>query len=626
MISPHEPNSVAPNDLDAMAMVRDAERILCDKWGHEGLRDTQRRALSAVFEGKDTFVLMSTGGGKSVCYVLPALVLHRPVLVISPLISLMTDQVRILQGIGISSIFLGSGQAIMNAKSVALSGAYSVIYITPEMLFTIEVEDVARLNPCLVAVDEAHCASEWGTTDFRPQYGRIGERRHVFSCPLMALTATATPDMMEGIQKSLGMSSDDVVLCKSSFDRPNLSFCVVSRTSNQNVPRQISSVLRTRKRFPAIVYVLTVRIVRDVVSYLEGAGFRVGGYYADMDRDQKASTQASFLNDEIDVLVATIAFGMGINKGNVRFVLNWGPPKSIESYFQQAGRAGRDGLPSWCEMHVHPTDWTTQRHMMNTGLNQRVAESAISAMQTYTEDSSTCRRRLLLLHFGEVPEWQSCGMCDICQGAVVDRGPDQDYGKLARALLLAIVQTGGTFGITKPIDVARGLAQPNHAYLTQLSSFGTAKAYSKDVLRHVADHLLRKKFVGEQRTKAKSGYFYMAIHATDEGEAFLRDEDQELLLPPLRRVSGTPSKGDASCSNAAAPAEGAALDRLKRRRTELSQAAGHPPYVIASDKNLVDMIARNPSSLEQLAHVPGFGSLRVQKYGHDLLKSLLATQ
>ena len=609
--------------------------------GNSSFRPCQREAVEAALEGRDSLVLLPTGGGKSLCYTLPALVARRCALVVSPLISLMQDQVEGLRAKGVSATYLSPSQTDAESVRAAYRGQMSVVFVTPERAARMTAAQVREMNVGMIAVDEAHCAAEWGH-DFRPDYLSLHSLRSLAPrAPVMALTATATPDVQAQIAASLRLR-DPYARLVSSFDRPNLSFEVRPKPPG----RPASDVLAAELTLlPAIVYAPTTLEVEELASGLAERGFAAAGYHGQMGDAARAEVQSAFVPKNgssspplLDVVVATLAFGMGIDKPNVRTVLHWGPTKSVEAYYQQAGRAGRDGLPSRCALFVARSDWQRMRRIVGGGDEARVAEAQMAAMRRYCDGESTCRRRALLLHFGEDPEWgpRGCGACDACASSSSSspRSVESDCTHEARAILFAVEATGGVFGLRAPCDLARGALPSKQAWMADRYSsvHGLVRGFSSTRLRAVGEALLSRNLLEEHRRDGPRGS-YSAVRLSSSGAHSLLDGSPPILLPlpppPLptssSSSSSSSSRSSSSSSSSSFPTlssfsfsrDAALLASLKAERKRM--ADGRPPYVVASDRDLAELVAVRPQSLEELLTVRGFGDARVAKYGAQLV-------
>jgi len=571
------------------------QQALEQYWGFTAFRDVQLDAINTVIRGDDVVVLMATGGGKSLCYSIPPLVMEKVTLVISPLISLMIDQVTALRLKGIRAEYLSSAQPDPSIFSRALRGEYQLLYCTPERAVMFRTENAAALDPGLIAIDEAHCVSEWGH-DFRPDYVNLSQLREVFpGVPLMALTATATADTQAQIVSYLHMRNPRIL--QTTFDRPNLMYSV----HDKSLDVLYASIVPRRS---TIIYLCTTREVDTMCDNLNARGFRAVAYHSKRTMDERNAAHTTFTHDEADVMCATLGYGMGVDKPDVRMVIHWGAPKTVEAFYQQSGRAGRDGLESQCLLFTARADWMKMTAMIGTGPESAVATVGLQRMRNYV-NAKTCRRRLLVVHFGEYPEWTRCEMCDVCKRH--ETTTCVEYTMEARQLLTAIDETSGFYGLLTPIKMLCGKVTPKQQWLTTRSSFGIAVA-SYDTLRFIGERLLQEGYLAETRRESDRGS-YMAVVLTDTGRAFLNDA----TLPFM--VSETSPN-----ANPIVPPRvmsGDILSKLKTVRAELSK--GKPVYVVASNATLQHIAIAKPRTLEELHKIPGIGLQRLEKYGTALL-------
>lgn len=602
---------------------------LHNSWNVSSFRPCQREALEAALQGRDSLVLLPTGGGKSLCYALFPIVAQKTVLVISPLISLMVDQVKALTEKGIAATFLGSAQDNSSDVSDAITGHMQVVFVTPEKAVAMTTCLVPNIG--LMAVDEAHCTAEWGC-DFRPEYGalkcvrdRIGR-----SVPVMALTASATPDVQDHIVKTLGLR--DPVVLQTSFDRPNLRFSTAPRTTS-NAAAVLSAEL-TRgggARLPAIVYVPNVKDVpgkpgvESIARALRALGHRVEHYHGQMAPDERARRQNAFVvRDDADVMVATLAFGMGIDKPNVRLVIHWGACKSIESYFQQAGRAGRDGMPSECVLFHAPSDWPMLFHMARMGTGSRsVVEAAsrrVTQMRQYCE-TTECRRFHLVRHFGETTAPSTCGMCDNCTRPRVV-GDVVDYTPQAEAVLLAVAENEQLqFSMTRLTSLLLG--DVSHEWMTRLPGYESLRGVAPVFVRGLLDRMVAEGLLSRVEVSL-SGYNPFQSFVVGEA-ARSRPPGAPVLLPPVHAATASRSASKRAAASAAPPPSLSGddlqcLQTLKRVRTKLSD--GRPAYTVATDGELAAIVRSRPKTPQELRAIPGFGTVKVSKYGGDLLAAV----
>ena len=609
-------SSVSPRFADAVAVLREV-------FGHPGFRGPQHEIVEHVAAGGDALVLMPTGGGKSLCYQVPALLRDGTGVVVSPLIALMQDQVAALTQLGVRAAFLNSTLGLDAARKVErafLSGELDLLYVAPERLLTprcLELFDRGRL--ALFAIDEAHCVSQWGH-DFRPEYLQLSVLHERYpGVPRIALTATADPQTRAEIIARLALGEARVFV--SSFDRPNIRYTIVDKID----PRaQLLGFIREEHGGDAgIVYCLTRRKVEETAAWLVAHGINALPYHAGMDNAARAANQGRFQREDGIVMVATIAFGMGIDKPDVRFVAHLDLPKSIEGYYQETGRAGRDGQPADAWMAYGLADVVQQRRLIEqseaSDEYKRVSTAKLDALLGLCETAG-CRRVRLLAYFGEasVP----CGNCDTC----LESPETWDATEPARKALSAIYRTGQRFGAAHVIGVLRGKATERTAKWAhdQLSVFGIGDDLDENAWRSVFRQLVA---LGLVRVDHES---FGALKLTEASRPVLKGEckvemRRALVRAPPSRRNRAPLGAAAGADDAAfgrgapAAADVACLDRLKSWRREEARVQGVPAYVILHDSTLAEIARRKPASLVELGAVGGIGAKKLERYGAALI-------
>ncbi|MBL8486244.1 MAG: DNA helicase RecQ [Rhodocyclaceae bacterium] len=594
-----------------------ARRLLKRVFGFDAFRGAQEEIVVHVADGGDALVLMPTGGGKSVCYQVPALLRAGTAIVVSPLIALMQDQVESLNQLGVAAAFLNSSldwPTVRQVEARALEGALDLLYMAPERLLTERGLDlVDRLDRsgrlALFAIDEAHCVSQWGH-DFRPEYLQLSALHQRYpAVPRIALTATADAATRREILDRLGLGEARVFV--SSFDRPNIRYTVVEK---HNARRQLEDFLADRKGEAGIVYCLSRRKVEETAAWLVARGWDALPYHAGLDAATRAENQRRFLRDDGIVMVATIAFGMGIDKPDVRFVAHLDLPKSIEAYYQETGRAGRDGEPAEAWMAYGLQDLALQRARIEESEaepRQKLLETQrLNTLLAYCE-APRCRRQVLLDYFGEasVP----CGNCDVCLE------PPQlwDGTVAAQKALSAIWRTGMRFGVGHLTDVLVGKATDkvrswNH---DALPTFGVGADLDEADWRGVFRQLAAAGLV--QVALAEHG----AVKLTEDARPVLKGERRvELRRVVTGRAKGR--RGRAAAVADLAPADAGLFERLRAWRTDTARRQGVPAYVILHDRTLKTLAASRPRAAEDLAAIPGMGEAKIARYGEELLSML----
>jgi ATP-dependent DNA helicase RecQ len=594
--------------------------VLRKTFGYSAFRGRQEEVIRHVLAGGSALVLMPTGGGKSLCYQVPALCLDGLTLVISPLIALMQDQVDALRQWGVRAAFYNSSLSPAEKHDVrtrALAGDLDLLYVAPETLNTEFFQGfVGRLPISLLAVDEAHCVSQWGH-DFRPDYLEIAKlRKQLPGTPLLALTATADPLTRREIQKNLGLEGAPVFV--SSFDRPNLRYEIVLKEGGRG---QLLNFIRTRHLGEAgIVYCLSRKKAEDMADYLRANGVPALPYHAGLDAAVRREHQARFLREDGLVICATIAFGMGIDKPDVRFVAHFDLPKSIESYYQETGRAGRDGQPSSAWMAYSLGDVVGLRQLIEQGEGsaefKRLSQQKLSQLVGFCE-SVRCRRQGLLAYFGE-DHPGSCGNCDNCLNPV----PTWDATTVARKALSAVARTGGRFGAGHLIDVLLGRSTEKtarHGH-ESLSVWGVGRELTQRQWASVYRQLV----AGGWCAVDAEAYGALKLNERSwkvlkEGETVRLREDPRPSAAPAEAKGGRWKLLDGPWGEA----ETRGFEVLRALRRKLAEAQGLPPYVVFHDATLKAMVQKKPRSLAELARVPGVGQAKLEKYGGEFLAAIL---
>jgi ATP-dependent DNA helicase RecQ len=579
-------------------------------FGLHEFRPHQREIIEDVIAGRDAFVLMPTGGGKSLCYQLPAL--HRPgaALVVSPLISLMKDQVDGLVASGVEAAFYNSALAADDARRVLArlhDGELDLLYVAPERLMNPDfLARLAGLDIALIAVDEAHCVSQWGH-DFRPEYAALGALREQFpGVPLIALTATADPQTRQDVIRVLGLERARHYV--TSFDRPNIRYSVLEKDRPME---QLLRFLAGREGESGIVYALSRKRVGEIAAALEKQGIAAAAYHAGLAAETRRSVQERFLRDELRVVVATVAFGMGIDKPNVRFVVHYDLPKHIEGYYQETGRAGRDGLDSEALLLFGAQDIVMARRLLESTESheqRRIESHKLQSMVAFAE-SLTCRRRVLLGYFGETLE-SDCGNCDVC----LDPPERFDATQEARKALSCVYRLGQRFGIRYVVEVLRGadnerIRQRGH---DRLSTFGIGRDLDEQtwasLIRQLIHHGLLEQDIAN----------YSVLRLTPAARPLLRGERTLELARP--RVRAKPVRRASRSAAGLGPEEQALFEALRALRKELADARGVPPYVVFGDATLVEISRVRPATTAELLQITGVGQVKLERFGQAFLE------
>ena len=598
-------------------MLDQAQRILKDVFGYDAFRGNQARIIERVASGGDALVLMPTGGGKSLCFQVPALLREGLTVVVSPLIALMEDQVATLDELGVPVAALNSSLSPEAQRDIAARlqrGEIKLLYLAPERLVQPRMLDfLQRLNVGLFAIDEAHCVSQWGH-DFRPEYLQLGQLAELFpDVPRIALTATADMRTREEMIQRLHLQNAEQFL--SSFDRPNIFYRIVPKEQPR---KQLLGFLSERRGDAGIVYCLSRKKVEEVAEFLGNQGFPALPYHAGLSNELRAHHQKRFLNEEGLIMVATIAFGMGIDKPNVRFVAHLDLPKSLEAYYQETGRAGRDGLPADAWMAYGLQDVLLLRQMMQNSegdeRHKRVERHKLEAMLALCEEPR-CRRQALLAYFDEVMP-NPCGHCDNC----VDGVETWDATEPARQALSAIYRSGQRYGVGHLVDILMGKETEKVRSLghQHLAVFGIGKGRPEDEWRTLFRQLVARGLADVDLDG------YGSLRLTEACRPLLRGEETlALRRDPKPQRSKSPSSGGASpASQLVRQEEREMWEALRTLRRKLAQEHSVPPYVIFPDATLLEMLRSQPTTLTAMAQVSGVGARKLERYGQAFLDVL----
>ncbi|WP_430886857.1 DNA helicase RecQ [Guyparkeria hydrothermalis] len=599
------------------AMSKSPHEILNSVFGYQDFRPPQGEVIETVTSGRDALVLMPTGGGKSLCYQVPALSSPGTAIVVSPLIALMQDQVAALRQLGVAAAFLNSSLSAEQSREVIRqlhAGELDLLYLAPERLMTpAALERLAGLPINLIAIDEAHCVSQWGH-DFRPEYIRLGELAdHFPTVPRIALTATADEATREEIVNRLRLTNARRFV--SGFDRPNIRYRI-SQGSGGSRDRLLRFIREEHAGEAGIVYCLSRKKVEQTAEWLTAQGLVALPYHAGLSAEHRREVQERFLAEEGVIVVATIAFGMGIDKPDVRFVAHLNLPKSIEAYYQETGRAGRDGLPADAWMDYGLQDVLTLRQMMAGSEAderiKRIERAKLDAMLGLTEETR-CRRQSLLGYFGETLA-EPCGNCDNC----LEPPETWDATEAAQKALSCIHRTGQRFGVNYLVSVLCGEADDRMRRFghDQISTFGIGGELSATGWRGLFRQLIARGLI------AVDAEGHGGLRLDPSARAVLHGEETLHLRPEKKRTAG---RRGAKPGSAPVPTEDEPLwDSLRAHRKRLSEEQGIPPYMVFSDATLKHMLEIRPTQLDEMAAVSGVGEHKLEKYGEGFLRILQA--
>ncbi|MGS0534651.1 DNA helicase RecQ [Pseudoalteromonas sp. SaAl2] len=590
-------------------IVRSPAAILKQVFGYSEFRDGQEAVINAALNGQDSLVLLPTGGGKSVCYQVPALALDGLTVVISPLISLMQDQVAQLQALGVKAAYVNNSLNRDEQQQIYQqlhNGLIKLLYVAPEKVLQREfLERLNHLNISLFAIDEAHCVSHWGH-DFRPHYCRLSElKQHFPAVPMMALTATADKATRFDIVQQLGLQAP--YIHTGSFDRPNIRYTIEEKFKPL---AQLLRYLKEQQNQSGIIYCTSRKRVDDIAEKLADAGLNAAAYHAGMSNEQRQFVQTGFARDDIQIVVATVAFGMGINKPNVRFVLHYDIPKSIEAYYQETGRAGRDGLAAEAIMYFDPADIGRVRRFfedIEDEQRRRVEEQRFNAMASFAE-APTCRRQILLNYFSEYQREQ-CGNCDIC----LNPPKTFDGTLVAQQALSCVYRAEQRFGLGYIVELLRGantsrIRDNNHH---QLTTYGIGKDRSSEFWLSILRQLIHQGLLSQDITQGS------ALRLTEGARAVLKGEYALQMAEPRLQAKHVYQDKLAQFNY-----DKKLFAKLRALRKQLADDDDVPPYVVFNDKTLAEMAQLMPTNDSEFLKVSGVGFTKLNKYGSPFLTAI----
>lgn len=582
-------------------MLESAKKLLQSHFGYESFRVGQEQAITQVFEGHNSICVMPTGGGKSMCYQIPALVMEGTTIVVSPLISLMKDQVDALLAAGIPAAYINSSLGFDEVRETLMDvqrGAIKLLYIAPERLDSeMFLNELQGVHVPLIAVDEAHCISQWGH-DFRPSYRLISRMTELFpnNPTVLALTATATPQVREDICRILNIEEQHTIM--TGFERANLTFSVIR---GQDRERFVKEYVAKNDKEAGIIYAATRKTVDSVYEMLIKKGIKAAKYHAGMPDHERKIGQERFLNDEVTVMVATNAFGMGIDKSNIRFVIHYQVPKNMESYYQEAGRAGRDGLPSECIVLYASQDVQTQRFLIDQAQDPSRIPGELVKLQGMVDycHTESCLQQFIIHYFGDTAA-ERCGHCGNC----LDDRESMDVTKDVQMVLSCVIRMGQKFGKAMTAQVLTG--SRNKKVLDfgfdKLSTYGILKHQNAKEVSNLIEFMISQELLAVEQGS------FPTIYVPDGGRDVLLGKRKVLrkgVVVTKRIASNDPL-----------------FEELRVVRKSLADEAGVPPFVIFSDKSLQDMVARKPKNEEEFLEVNGVGANKLEKYGEAFLRAI----
>lgn len=589
--------------------------ILQQYFGYENFRSHQERAIKNTLEGKDSFVLMPTGGGKSLCYQVPALCMEGTAIVISPLIALMKDQVDALRANGVAAAYLNSSLSASDESQVFTdlqNGTLKLLYIAPERLSSNAgafYDFLQRLQISLFAIDEAHCVSHWGH-DFRPDYLFLNALKNKFpSIPVLALTASADEITRKDIVVQLKLQDPDVLI--ASFDRPNIHYFIRSK---QEMHEQIIEYIHEKPNESGIIYCLSRRATEEMTAVLNENNIPAKFYHAGLSSAERSQVQEDFIKDRVKIIVATIAFGMGIDKSNIRFVMHADMPKNIEGYYQETGRAGRDGLLSDAILFYSPADFMKLKRFAMVEGNEEQSQLMLKKLNQMADFATSrhCRRKYLLRYFGENHEG-NCNTCDYC----LSDYEKKDVTVEAQMALSAVARLNESFGKNMVIDLLKGAKnQKMKSWMQALPTYGVGKNYGRNFWMETLNHLIFEGFLKQ------SDDTYSVLKLTNTSKDILSGGQRVVM----EVVSGEEREVAVAASKSILidiPVNKELFELLRAVRSQLAEAENVPPYVIFSDASLSEMAGYFPLSLTDLRKISGVGDFKLEKYGASFLESII---
>ncbi|RTL38782.1 MAG: DNA helicase RecQ [Candidatus Melainabacteria bacterium] len=608
----------------------DVKAVVLRHWGYDTLRPLQEQAMASVLNGMDSLVVLPTGGGKSLCYQAPAIVRGTTTVVVSPLIALMKDQVDGLKACGIPAVQVDSSQSTSERAAIerrVREGEIRLLFVSPERLAMSDFSNLLQeLRVQTFAIDEAHCISQWGH-DFRTEYRQLKRIKESFPhASVHAFTATATEDVRNDIIRQLGLKNPEVLV--GDFDRPNLTYRILSRREPIN---QVLEVVRRHESEAGIIYAISRKQVDELTRSLRKHGVNAVAYHAGLTNEERKSAQDYFASEKCNLIVATVAFGMGIDRSNVRYVMHTGMPKSLEHYQQETGRAGRDGLDSECVLLYSNADLMLWKSIMeksasgelaadtDDGAFLETANQHLEIMSRYCR-GAVCRHRALVEYFGQSYQNDSCNACDVCLNETVEV-PDSTV--IAQKIISCVARIKkGRFGAGHFVSILRGettetIRKWQHE---ELSTFGILNTYSKTDLRDWIDQLVGLGLLGTFNVAMQSGFNFAAIVLNDESWKVMRGQRSVKLVQPMRSTKELRAKRLKIADQSWQGIDKELFEKLRATRSRIARERGWQAFMVFSDATLREMASVKPSTLSKMSRIKGIGNAKLENFGEEFLQ------